>query len=314
MNNIFIKITIIFIMLLSLFNNCRKNNNIINNKIDNNNDTINTKIDDKNIVEAVKKGNITEINEIIQKGTDINSRDENGDTILMIACFNENINIIKLLLENGASVNLKSKGKFKYYSDEYDAVILVRENRLKDDIIDILLNYNYNNINYNLQRAVEIGDLEKVKILINKIDDINLLHIEYNPYEPTTLLMIACYYGYIEIVDLLIQKGADINAETNYSGFSGTPLSFAVEKNNLDIVKLLIKKGANVNGRCYAGEEYLSILQLACYNDYKDIVSILIDNGADVNIKDGSRVTALSITLKNRNDEIIKILKKAGAK
>lgn len=48
----------------------------------------------------------------------------------------------------------------------------------------------------------------------------------------------------LDIVELLIEKGAKVNAKTKYNW---TPLIYATRLGNLNIVKLLIEKGAEVN-------------------------------------------------------------------
>jgi len=57
-----------------------------------------------------------------------------------------------------------------------------------------------------------------------------------------------------------------------------------------------------------------TLLILAADKHYYDIMYALIDAGADVNAKDSYGVTPLMVAIDWENDEIIKILKKAGAK
>jgi ankyrin repeat protein len=45
-----------------------------------------------------------------------------------------------------------------------------------------------------------------------------------------------------------------------------------------------------------------------------DLVKYLISKGANVNLKAKDGTSALSLTIKEKNDEIIKILKDKGAK
>ncbi|KAF8239490.1 hypothetical protein L208DRAFT_1237287, partial [Tricholoma matsutake] len=60
-----------------------------------------------------------------------------------------------------------------------------------------------------------------------------------------------------EIVKLLIEKGANVNAQ---GGFFGNALQAAAYNGNQEIVKLLIEEGANVNAQ---GGEYGNALQAA---------------------------------------------------
>ena len=58
--------------------------------------------------------------------------------------------------------------------------------------------------------------------------------------------------GHKEIVELLIAKGADVNAKAGDAG--STPLHWAVQQSHNEIVQLLIAKGADVNAKHGDGE------------------------------------------------------------
>ena len=69
-----------------------------------------------------------------------------------------------------------------------------------------------------------------------------------------TPLHVAVVYDSIEIIDILISKGADINAKNNQCKYDWsekrgckTPLHYATENKSKEIVELLISKGADVN-------------------------------------------------------------------
>ncbi|KAF8153464.1 hypothetical protein K438DRAFT_2078738, partial [Mycena galopus ATCC 62051] len=70
-------------------------------------------------------------------------------------------------------------------------------------------------------------------------------------------IIVASYYGYTEIVCILLDKGTDINAA---GGFFGSSLQAAVQKGHTEIVCILLDKDADVNA---AGGEYGSCLQAA---------------------------------------------------
>ncbi|OAL48192.1 purine and uridine phosphorylase, partial [Pyrenochaeta sp. DS3sAY3a] len=94
-----------------------------------------------------------------------------------------------------------------------------------------------------------------------------------------TGLMVACFFGHIAVVRLLINKGANVNAQ---GGHYGSALQAASEEGHEQIVRLLINKGADVNAQC---GYYGSALQAASQG-HEQIVRLLIDKGADVNAQD----------------------------
>ena len=85
--------------------------------------------------------------------------------------------------------------------------------------------------------------------------------------------------GYLDISKLLVNKGADVNAE-DISG--GTALMRAAYKGKLDVAQLLIKKGADLNAKDAKGRTALSI---AVYNGEIGIAKLLIENGAAFNAR-----------------------------
>ena len=93
-----------------------------------------------------------------------------------------------------------------------------------------------------------------------------------------TVLGHAAWGGHKEIVELLIAKGADVNAK--YEGW--TPLHTAVEGGHKEIAELLIDNGADVNAMDKDGR---TPLHFASAKGHKEVAELLIANGADVNAK-----------------------------
>ena len=108
-----------------------------------------------------------------------------------------------------------------------------------------------------------IGHLDVVKLLIQKGAKVNT----GNKYEGTAL-HVASWAGHLEIVELLIQKGANINAK-NESGW--TALHFASDKGHLEVIELLLEKGANMKVKNNRGETPLDITRK---NDDKKFMKI----------------------------------------
>jgi len=91
-------------------------------------------------------------------------------------------------------------------------------------------------------------------------------------------LVEVCEKGYLEIVNILINTGVDVNIETAW----GTPLGQAAWQGNLDIVIRLIEVGADVNYSVNIPDNKTALI-LAVQEEHFDVIKVLIENGANVN-------------------------------
>ena len=163
-----------------------------------------------------------------------------------------------------------------------------------------------------LLKDCEDGNLEKVKRMLaprrlfifkNNIN-VNVLITPKGKYgsQGSTLLHGATSGGSKEIVELVIARGADVNAIT--PGGRVTPLHIASLMGKKDIVELLIAKGANVNAAEMNG---LTSLHLAADSGRKEIVELLIAAGADLNASDNKGKTPLDMASSHK--EIVELLR-----
>ncbi|XP_014553834.1 hypothetical protein COCVIDRAFT_28984 [Bipolaris victoriae FI3] len=90
----------------------------------------------------------------------------------------------------------------------------------------------------------------------------------------TTPLIIAAEQGHYEMIEMLVDKGADVNAQ---SGYYGNALQAASAVGHKEIAMLLLDKGADVNAQ---SGYYGNALQVASANGHKEIAMLLLDKGA----------------------------------
>lgn len=133
-----------------------------------------------------------------------------------------------------------------------------------------------------LSKASTLGLVKIVNLLIEKGADVNLKGGVYG-YS----LQAAATFGNFDVVRILIECGANVNVE---GGLYGSALQAAARFGHLDIVRLLIMQRANVNAR---GGIYGTALQAATVFGIEDTIRFLIEQGANVNAGGGRYGSAL---------------------
>ena len=83
-----------------------------------------------------------------------------------------------------------------------------------------------------------------------------------------------------------------------------------------EIVELLIVKGADVNAKGTVRTKVGGVtpLHIAADKGHKEIAELLIDNGADVNVKDDDGETPLDWAIEDNQSETADLLRKHGGK
>ena len=216
----------------------------------------------------------------------------------------------------------------KFLIDENIAIFTDEENEEKEQFIkkykrypiNIAARYGYldivkllieHNVDINTQEedtgntplinAAQKGHINIVKELLIHNPDINL-----KSHEDVTALTMSILNNYIDIVEILLENGA--NYELTTQGY--TPLMIASSNENLEIMELLIKNGANVNAKTSDGR---TTLILATVDNHYKSVKTLIENGVEVDGRDQNGVTALMDAAFLGNYDIVNALINAGA-
>ncbi len=233
---------------------------------------------DNAFFKAADSGNFEIVEMCLNRGTDVNSQNDDEVTALMYAAYKGYIEITELLIDAGANVNIQDDKGWTAF------MFAVDENHT--EIIELLINkdVDVNMQNYKgwtaLMKAADRGYTEIVKLLINVGADVNT-----QGSMGETALIAAANEGYLEITELLINAGKNINFQ-DYYGF--TALMAAVWEGQTETVELLIEADANVNLQTnvtYSDEEvYLpsgsTALYIAYDEGYYNIAHILIEAGA----------------------------------
>jgi ankyrin repeat protein len=120
-------------------------------------------------------------------------------------------------------------------------------------------------------------------------------------------LYVAASGGFLEMVDLLLENGADVRVQ---GGIFGTALQAASMEGHDAVVQLLIEHGANVNIKTGI---YGTSLQAASAKGHETTVRLLLENSADVNIHGGEFCTALHAASHYGHEKIVQLLLTHGS-
>ena len=205
-------------------------------------------------------GNYETVNKLVKRGVDVNWANSKGRTALMEAALSGKKEIVDLLLNNGASANaIDLQGN--------NPILLVMNSMISERKIDI------------------------IQTLIKKGADVNVINNDGN-----SALLIGCKIGDESSVRLLIDNKADVNPRDIKNG--ETPLISSIQSGSLDIVNILIKRGADVNKPNFDGE---TPLMIASWYKKGSIVKLLLEKGARIECFDNKKQTALSRTIELMN-------------
>ncbi len=237
---------------------------------------------------------------LIKEGSEINVKANKG-LALISSCHNGYKTIARLLIENGANVNKHSifgnalesacqqkhiqivqflvKNGAKSFYNDLIYICINDYSELSELIINNLDEINIINIKDSYPRKTPIqfaceAENDKiaeilVKILIENGDNINNI-VEYHGIEQYNLLLIACKFGCVNLIKLLIDNEVKINI-----GVEGEPSYIAWQ----NILKETIKLGSKLENNQTedsAFNKYFESIKLIL--NYSDEILISIEN------------------------------------
>jgi len=220
---------------------------------------------------AAKRGDVRSIEELAANGHDVNSRKSGfvreGYAPLHIAVLHNREEAIKSLVKLGADINGKNNDK------ETPLWTAVTESR-NPRIIELLLE-----LGAKIHARTDLG----------------------------TVLDWAAFEGDLEMVRLLLSKGA--NPIVGRGSTRSAPIQRCANNGNVEILELLLNSGADVNA-ANAGSHALTTAAVFGHDKF---VKVLLQAGADANLPDESGTTPLMSGVAGRKIEIVRMLVEAGA-
>ena len=127
------------------------------------------------------------------------------------------------------------------------------------------------------------------------------------------LFVYAAYNGNVTLMRLTSVLGVDINAPGCDYGSCWNALSAAINGHHPAAARYLLDQGADANAFA-TRRPRIRVLTLASYYGDVETVRLLLAHGADVHFANSERETALTIAIQRENDEVVALLRQAGAK
>ena len=164
-------------------------------------------------------------------------------------------------------------------------------------IVDTSLDVSSDDLSQALKYASMQGHEEVVNFLIEKV-----LNLTQNLGWDPALLCQAAELGYLALVSMFIEAGADVNA----SHLGTTPLQLASRNGHDSIVLKLLCHEADPNSR--SAKDPAKAIQLAASKGYTAVIKHLLHSDADVYVTDDNNRTTLHLASRIGHQEIVKLL------
>jgi ankyrin repeat protein len=139
---------------------------------------------------------------------------------------------------------------------------------LNKGLVDAFMGYNQYHKEM-LSSALKLGQLSQVDPLLN--DPVDTWHTFDGGH--TTVLHLATESGFVDVVDHILQKDDKRELLDEQNGAGRTPLLLAAVAENLEVMDVLIRAGANLNAQDRLGN---TSLHLAAKDDLIEVVKLLL--------------------------------------
>lgn len=236
---------------------------------------------------AADCGDTPVVIELLASGMHPDARSPGDASPLLVAARNGHVETVRVLLEHGAQPNPDGwRG--------YTALTHAIHRSLRGEgsrPLELLLAAG---ARYNLVDAVLANDLELVRRMLDEGGNPNEGEGSYGG----PLLMEAAHYGYVEMVRLLLNHGAKIEAMND---ICRTALHEAAHYSHINVVQCLLDSGININ----IGYPYKSVLAEAEKEGHREMVDFLLARGARWSLRDALTRSDVSLFCTLLDEEVL---------
>ncbi|KAJ1371413.1 Ankyrin repeat and KH domain-containing protein 1, partial [Parelaphostrongylus tenuis] len=213
---------------------------------------------------AASGGYVEIVNMLLNAGAEINSRTGSklGISPLMLAAMNGHKEATRVLLEQGSDINAQIE-------TNRNTALTLACFQGRTEVVGLLLQYNAN--------------------------------VEHRAKTGLTPLMEAANGGYVEVGELLLDAAADPNTAPVPSS-RDTALTIAADKGHERFVDMLVNRGALIDARNKKG---CTALWLACHGGHLETVQTLVKHGADVDMQDNRKMSPLMVAFRKGHVKVV---------
>ena len=288
----------------------------------------NIQISDSSVIDAVKKGDVETLKQLMLAGANPEAKGENDSSALILAATENKTEMVKAILSRTEKVNYKNAAGV--------SALIAAAAANNTEIVKMLLekkadvNSRDNSGTTPLMIAAELANIEILKLLMDKGADVSLKNNKgetamtlakadnikealKSPSKPTA----GAQGGTVptELVKPVdIEKLSPAEARKTLDGlkipYNDNRFVEAASKNETEAVALFIKAGLHPNTKNIEGVNTLMTASIAGNND---MIKFLVSKNANVNARDKSERTALMMAAENSKLDTVKLLLSLGA-
>lgn len=247
------------------------------------------------LIIAAEKGNVEIVHELIKRNVQVNIQDEDGWTALIAACKEGHYDIVKELLECGAKVQLPDLGGW--------SPLVWASYKGHGDIVRELLDYGAdpNERGQHGMTALIWASGRGHSAVVNHLLDAGANPDAADKYG-TTALVWGCRKGHLGTVKSLLEKNANVNTA---SSRGWTPLIMAAKGGYTEVVDCLLEREPHIN---VTDQEGNSALAWSAKHGHEEIVQRLLARGAYFNLPDKEGETVLISAARDGHVEVVRTL------
>ncbi|XP_067655371.1 ankyrin repeat domain-containing protein 50-like [Haliotis asinina] len=226
---------------------------------------------------AARGGHLSIVNVLIRYGCYVSEVDDYNDTALHAACMSRNVDVVKCILSQNP-INMEKKGRYGW------TPVMRAANKGHRELFNFLvskgcdLSFVDTDTNNILHVACLGGNVDICEYLLSN----DIVGIESRGQHNRTPVMLAANRGHKELFDFLVSKGCDLST---VDGDGNNILHVACIGGNVDISEYLISN--NIVGIESRGQDNMTPVMLAANRGHKELFDFLVSKGCDLLIVDG---------------------------